>query len=196
VAIRSAGREPEVLPARRRFTVDEYYRMAEAGILRPDERLELLDGEIFTLSPIGYRHAFYVDFLADWLMAGTGMRAVVRVQNPVRLNTGAEPEPDLGLLRPPPRSRYRTAHPGPEDVLLLIEVSDTTLAYDLERKLPLNAAAGIPEAWILDLGGERLLVHRDPQPNGYREAVVIERDGAASPQSFPDLSLSLSELFG
>jgi len=194
-ATKQTSGSPEVLPARRRFTVDEYYRMAEAGILRPEERVELLNGEIFRMSPIGSRHAATVDIFTEWLVAGVGKRAVVRVQNPVRLDSGAEPEPDLALLRLP-RSRYRTAHPGPQDVLLLIEVSDTTLAFDRDVKLPLYAVAGIPEVWITDLGGERMLVHRDPRGSRYREVSVVGRDGAVSPQAFPNLSLALAELFG
>lgn len=187
-----AGSAP-ALPARRRFTVDEYYRMAEIGILRPDERVELLDGEVFTMAPIGSRHAGRLNFLAEWFFARLLGRAIVSVQNPVRLSSGAEPEPDLALLRPRP-DHYDRAHPGPDDVLLLIEVADSSLAYDRGRKLPQYAEAGIPEVWLVDLPGNRVFLYRDPSPAGYQTIATLGRGDVLSPAAFPDLRLPVAEL--
>jgi Uma2 family endonuclease len=180
---------------RRHFTVDEYYCMAKAGVLREDERVELLDGEIIEMSPIGGRHAGCVDDLGEWFILRLAGRARVRIQNPVRLSSGSEPEPDIALVRP--RSDgYRRGHPGPGDVLLIIEVADTTLDYDRDTKLPFYAAAGIPEVWIWDLPGERVLVHREPVDGQYRRTSVIERGGVLSPEAFPDLELLVDDFLG
>jgi Uma2 family endonuclease len=179
---------------RRHFTVDEYYCMAKAGVLREDERVELLDGEIIEMSPIGGRHAGCVDDLGEWFIVRLVGRARVRVQNPVRLSSGSEPEPDIALVRPRP-DRYRRGHPGPGDVLLIIEVADTTLDYDRDTKLPFYAAAGIPEVWIWDLNGERVLVYREPHEGQYRRASVIKR-GVLSPMAFPDPELLVDDFLG
>lgn len=179
---------------RRRFTADEYHRMAEAGILHEDDRIELIDGEIMEMAAIGGRHAACVNDLTELFVTRLAGRAIVSVQNPVRLSSHAEPEPDLLLLRPRP-DRYREALPDPGDVLLLIEVSDTTLPYDRQIKLPRYAAAGIPEVWIVDLAAGRVLVHRQPTDDLYREARVIDQ-GALSPVAFPDIALRLEEFLG
>lgn len=181
------------LPAPRRFTVDEYYRMAEAGILRPEERLELLDGEIFTMAAMGSPHAAGVTTLASWFILRVVGRALVRIQVPVRLNSGSEPEPDLAVVNPK-ADHYAGAHPGGSDVLLIIEVADTSLAYD-RRKLALYAAAGIPDVWIFDLRRSRALVHRDPVGARYRTIETVARGGTLSPLAFPDLFLPVSEIF-
>ena len=180
------------LPARRRFTVAEYYHMAKAGILLPDERIELLDGEIFTMAPMRSPHAACVSLLANWFILGVVGRALVRIQLPIRLDRGSEPEPDLAIVTMR-ADYYADAHPGPGDVLLIIEVSDTSLAYD-RRKLALYAAAGIPEVWIFDLRGKRALVHRDPQGSRYRWIEMIGRGGTVAPLAFPDLALPLDEI--
>lgn len=190
---RPAGGRAEALPARRRFTVEEYYRMAEAGILGPDERVELLNGEIYTMAAIGNRHARCVDFAGEWFIIRLAGRAIVRIQGPVRLSSGAEPEPDLALLRPR-ADRYGAARPGPDDILLLIEVADTSLAHDRDLKLPLYAAAGIREVWLVDLTSNQVLVHRDPSPTGYRSVSTVGRDGALTPAAFPDLGMQVAEL--
>jgi len=180
--------------SRRRFTVDEYHRMAEAGILHEDDRVELIEGEILEMAPIGGRHAACVNDSAKLFILRVGDRAVVSIQNPVRLTSGSEPEPDLMLLRPP-SDRYRERLPDAADVLLVIEVSDTTLPYDRGTKLPLYAAAGIPEVWIFDLERRRVLVHRHPDGDLYREALVIDT-GTITPLAFPDLTITMDEIFG
>jgi Uma2 family endonuclease len=152
----------------RRFTVEEYHRMAEAGILGEDDRVELVGGELVEMTPIGTRHLACVVALTHLLVEASGRRWFVSAQNPVRLSERDEPQPDLSLLgrRPNPGA---PAPPGPEDVLLVVEVSDTTLSYDRNVKLPLYAQAGIAEAWIVDLAGQKVEVHHGPGPRGYRD---------------------------
>jgi Uma2 family endonuclease len=179
-------------PRRRRFTVDEYHRMAKAGILHEDDRIELIEGELIEMAAIGSRHMACVIELNRRFVLGLVDRAVVSVQNPVRLSSHSEPEPDVVLLRPR-ADRYRDALPGPEDVLLLIEVSDTTLAYDRGIKLALYAAAGIPEVWIWDLKRRRVLVHRDPAGRSYRTVEIVER-GEIAPAAFPELLIPVTEI--
>lgn len=192
-----AGVSPSVPPSvpRRRFTVDEYYCMLKAGILHNEDRVELLDGEIIEMSPIGDRHFGCVlqsSTLFNTRLAG---RALVSVQSPVRLSSGSEPEPDISLLRPR-ADFYRTGKPGPDDVLLIVEVSDTSLPFDRDTKLLFYAAAGIPEVWIADLNRMCVLVYREPRDGVYQRVSVVERDGTLSPAAFPDLILRVSELMG
>ena len=194
-AAHSDGRATDSLPTRRRFTVDEYYRMAQAGILHEDDRVELLEGEIVQMAPIGSGHAGRVLRLATWFSARLAGRALVNVQNPVRLSSGSEPEPDIALLRPRP-DFYTTAHPRPEDVLLIVEVAETSLTYDRDVKVPLYAAAGIPEVWIVALAAERVLVYRSPHAGRYQHAVTVERGSTLAPAAFPDLALPVGELLG
>lgn len=154
-----------------RLTVEDYHRMGETGILGPDLRTELIDGEIIEMPPIGHPHAGTVNFLADRLRDRVHDRAIVAVQNPIGLDGRSEPLPDIALLRLRP-DYYRNGHPGPTDVLLVIEVADSSLRYDREFKLPRYARADIPEVWLVDLGGRQLSVHRSPGPNGYADASV------------------------
>lgn len=191
---RSEARIRGGLPERRRFTVDEYHRMSELGILPPDERTELLDGEIFRMAAIGSRHAVCVSWTGEWFLVRLLGRAVVRIQNPVRLNSGAEPEPDIAVVRLPQR-RFVRAHPTPPDVFLLIEVSDTSLPFDRRRKLPRYAETGIPEVWIIDLAAERVYVYREPAGHHYQRTETVAPGGTLKPIAFPDLSLSVEELF-
>lgn len=180
---------------RRKLTVDEYYRMAETGIFHEDERLELIDGEIAVMSPIGPLHMGCVATLAQWFGSRVGDRALVWVQNAVRLGRQAAPQPDVALLRPR-ADNYRTAIPGPADVLLIIEVADTSLAYDREVKLFMYALAGIAEVWIVDLRHHSILVFRDPSPEGYCDATEHGTGASISPLAFPDLAISHEEVFG
>lgn len=179
--------------ARYRFTVDNYYRMAKSGILRPDDRVELIDGEVVRMSPIGARHAFAVSKLTQMLIARLGERAFITSQSPLRISSYNEPEPDIMLLVPGDE-RYGNAHPGPADVLLLIEVSDTSLGYDRRVKLPLYGEAGIPEVWIIDLKGHRLFAYSQPQSGSYTLVRTVAYDQQIAPAAFPDLSLSLDDL--
>ena len=138
---------------RRRFTVDEYHRMGQVGILGEDDRVELLEGEIVEMAPIGSRHQATVDRLTRLFSGRMADAVLVRVQGPVRLAEDSEPQPDVTLLRLRD-DFYATAHPGPEDVILLVEVSDSSIEYDREVKLPHYARQVIPEVWIVDLDKE------------------------------------------
>jgi Uma2 family endonuclease len=156
-----------------RLSVAEYHRMGEVGILGPELRTELIDGEIIEMPPIGHPYAGTVKLLANRLKELVGADAIVAVQDPVWLDDHSEPIPDIALLRPR-ADWYRNGHPAPEEVLLLIEVADTSLTYDREVKLPRYARAGIPEVWIVDLGGRQVLIHRCPSGHCYGEVVAPE----------------------
>ena len=180
---------------RRRFTVDEYHRMGQVGILGEDDRVELLEGEIVEMAPIGSRHQATVDRLTRLFSGRVAEVALVRVQGPVRLAEDSEPQPDVTLLRLRD-DFYGTAHPQPEDVLLLVEVSDSSIEYDREVKLPHYARQGIPEVWIVDLDKEAIEVYRDPTVEGYRGVLQLARGQALSPQHFPLLDLAVDEVLG
>jgi Uma2 family endonuclease len=191
----------EVLPVeasiqqvtRWRFTVHDYHRMGEAGILHEDDRVELIEGEIVEMAAIGTRHFSCVNRLNRLLVMGVGEEAVVSVQNPVRLNEHTEPQPDLTVIRP---RDYRESLPEPEDVLLLIEVSDTTLAYDRGIKLPLYARAGIREVWIVNLSTETIECYTEPSADGYRRVEQLRRGQTLTPTALPGLAPSVGELLG
>jgi Uma2 family endonuclease len=182
-------------PTRRRFTVHDYHRMAEAGVLGEDDRVELIDGEIIQMSPIGSPHAGTVNRCSKRLEQRFGDAAVVQVQNPIRLDEHNEPEPDLALLKPRP-DFYTTAHPTPPDVFLVVEVADTSLEYDRRRKLPLYARHGIPEVWLVDLNADTILVARDPTPSGYRTSRTVGHGDRIAPLAFPERELAGVELLG
>lgn len=166
--------------ARRPFTVFEYDRMIEAGILQESDRVELIDGEILQMSPIGSRHAACVNRLNTLLIRHTGDTAIVSIQNPVRLNDYSEPEPHIAVLKPRD-DFYVAAHPGVEDVLLVIEVAETSLEYDREVKIPRYAQAGIPEVWLLDLQHQLVIVHTQPTHATYQNIQIVR--GAESIRS-------------
>ncbi len=179
----------------RRFTVEEYHRMGEVGILGQDDRVELLGGELVEMTPIGSRHLACVVALNHLLVEASGGRYFVSVQNPVRLGERDEPQPDLSLLkaRPDPEAE---APPGPEEVVLVVEVSDTTLSYDINVKLPLYAQSGVPEAWIVDLAGRRVEIHSDPGPVGYRLRRSFAPGERISSRVMERLSIRVDEVLG
>jgi Uma2 family endonuclease len=181
--------------ARRAFTVGEYHRMADAGILTEDDRVELIDGEIVRMSPIKSRHASCVDRLTALFTRRLRDRAIVRVQNPIVLGRLSEPQPDVVILRPRV-DYYATRHPGPADVLLLIEVGDATRAYDREVKLPLYARAGIAEVWLVDLVDDVLTAHTGPALESYRERVDHARGSRLAPAAFPRVALRVNDILG
>lgn len=182
-----------VTTLRRRFTVDEYYRMGAAGILKPEDRVELIEGEIVQMSPIGSRHAGMVAFMTRLFVHAVGDRAIVQVQNPVRIGDHSEPEPDLMLLKP--RSDfYTSAHPRPSDVFLLIEVADTSAESDREVKVPLYARAGIGEFWLVSLDQKQIEVYRDPQGDAYASTRIHSLGSSVSPQAFQDIRVSIDDL--
>jgi Uma2 family endonuclease len=185
------GAAPATAP--HRFTVAEYYRIASAGVLGEDDRVELIDGQILDMSPISPGHAYAVDCCNRAFSAGVGGAAVVRVQNPLALGDYDEPEPDVALVNPP-GSRYAAAHPGAADVLLLVEVAESSLAYDQSTKAALYAAAGIREMWVVNLPAGVLEVYRVPGPLGYQDRRTHRRDERVVPQAFPDLEIAVADL--
>ena len=181
--------------ARRRFTTAEYHRMAEAGVLTEDDRVELLDGEIVAMSPIGSRHSGTVNRLNMLFAQRLGSRAIVSVQNPIVLDDYSEPQPDLAILAA--RADYYVgAHPRPADVLLAIEVMETSGSYDRALKLPLYARRRLREVWLVDLAGGAVDVHRRPSPSGYRERQRLALGDRIAPLAFPRMKLQVGELLG
>ena len=181
-------------PQRRKLSADQFEQMGRTGILGPEARVELIEGEMIEMAPIGSRHAAAVAFLSMHFTRAVAGAALVWSQNPLRLADDSEPQPDLMLLRPT-ADRYRSAHPRPADVLLLVEVADTTLGFDRDTKLPLYARHSVPEVWILDLAAERLEIYREPGAVGYRRK--LERSGTESiaPAALPAASLQVATVF-
>jgi len=180
---------------RRRFSVDEYHRMAATGILHEDDRVELIEGEIVEMTPIGRRHMAAVDYLNRRVTQGCGDRAIVRIQGAVRLSPQSEPQPDLLLLKPR-TDFYRNADAGPDDVLLLVEVAETSLDYDRTVKARLYGRAGIAEYWLVDLDGGQIEIHRTPSPDGYRDLQRRPRGEPIAPGSFPDITVTVADIVG
>ncbi len=181
--------------ARHLFTVDEYHRMAEVGLLREDDRLELIDGEIVVMSPIGRRHASRVDRVSNLFARRLGEAVIVRTQNPIVLHDKAEPEPDIALLRPRP-DFYDARTPTASDVLLVIEVADSSLDYDRRVKSALYARNGIVEYWLANLVEHHVIVFRDPTPDGYRDVQIALPGEELCPLAFPDLALAVEDILG
>lgn len=178
------------LMQRHRVTVEQYHRMAEAGVLAPDARVELIEGEIVDMAPMKSRHASVVGRLNAILGRAVGLQAMVWCQLPLRLSRDSEPEPDLMLLKP--RSDfYSGAHPAAADVLLLIEVSDTTLAYDRGIKLPLYARHGVAEVWIVDLENNLVRFFRSPAGESYTDITATETPGPTPILALPGVTLDL-----
>src|SRR5580658_1365556 len=159
-------------PAKHRFSVKDYYRMAETGVLRPDARVELLDGEIIDMSPIGPFHGGVVARLTQLFILLSKGRWLLWPQNALRLNDHSEPQPDVILLKPS-TDDYTNNNPQPEDVFLLVEVSDSSLAIDVEKKLPLYGRAGVAEVWIVNLEEEVVEIYREPHFNGYASKTIL-----------------------
>ena len=181
-------------PARRRFDVDDYYRMAEAGILSPEDRVELIEGEIVDMAPIGSAHGGTTDRLTSLVARARRRRRRCSSASRARCASTAhnEPQPDLMLLRPR-ADFYRTSHPTAADVLLLVEVADSSLAYDRGPKLALYARHGVPEVWIVDLVGRAVEMCRGPGPEGYAERRRVT-EGMATPTLVPGLDIDVAAL--
>ena len=180
-------------PTRRRFTVAEYYTMADVGILDENDRIELLDGDLIVMPPIGDWHAASVDRFTNLLPPRLQGRAIVRVQNPTRLNDNSEPQPDIMLLRWRD-DFYQGGHPGPADVLLLIEVSDTSVDYDRSAKLSEYARAGIPEVWIATRQDSRIEAYTEPTEGEYSTVRYAFPGESIAPQAFPEVVLEVDRL--
>ena len=187
--------EAPLLLTRHKLTVDDYHRMAEVGILGEDDRVELIDGELIDMAPAGSGHGSSVMRFTQALVLASVGRALVSVQNSVRLDQVSEPQPDFAILRPR-ADFYATALPGPADVLLLIEVADSSLQFDRTVKLPLYARAGIPEVWIVDLQHGVLTAHRVPVSEGYQEVTTHGRGDRLALALAPEITLSMDQIFG
>jgi Uma2 family endonuclease len=166
------------------LTVDDYHAMAEAGILGPDDRVELIDGQIIEKMTIGPRHIRIVNLLTEAAVMRASSVVEVSIQNPVRLSRYTEPEPDVVLLR---KDRDLTRVPHAEDVLLLVEVAEQSLRLDKRVKLPRYAAAGIPEVWIVNVPDARLECYRDPSPSGYATAIQLDANDHVEAKRVPEL---------
>ncbi len=180
----------EELLTRHKLTVHDYHRMGEAGIFHEDDRVELIDGEIIDMAPIGSDHAGFINRLTRRFVMRLGDRAVLGVQNPVRLGDYSEPQPDFSVLKPR-ADDYISSIPVAADVLLLIEVANSSLGYDRKIKLPLYARHGIPEVWILNVPQRLIEAHRAPGPDGYATVSIHGTDSAPAPVMLPDLPFEL-----
>lgn len=183
----------ETYPRPHHFTVAEYHQMIAAGVFDEDERMELIDGEIINMSPMNSLHAGYVGRLINLFAARFAGQSFLTSQTPVNLLVDSEPEPDIALLKPRSDS-YTQAHPTPDDVLLLVEVSDSTIEFDLKIKHAAYARAGIRELWILNLPERRLEVFRDPGEHGYREHRLLWADDSIAPLAFPEIAVKVSDI--
>jgi Uma2 family endonuclease len=183
------------LLTRYKFTVEEFDRMGEAGIFTKHDRVELIEGEIVEMSPINDPHIFVVNLL-NYLLNQPLLqgRAFVQVQSPIRLPPHSEPQPDI-VVYSWREDLYRTSPPTKADILFVIEVADTTLAYDRQVKLPLYAAHEIPETWIVNIKGRAVIAGTDPTTDGYGQIRTVEGHQSLSPQAFPDFSVVADELF-
>ena len=178
---------------KRLFTVDEYHEMGRTGILGEGDRVELIDGEIVQMSSIGRRHAACVNRLTHMFVSRLGLSAVVSIRNPVHLGQHSEPEPDVALLRP--RSDfYASGHPGRTDILLIVEVAETSVDFDREVKIPRYAKAGIPEVWLVDLSADAIETHRSPTAGAYEQVQTVSGTERLVPLAFPHLDLSANEV--
>ncbi|MBN8440004.1 MAG: Uma2 family endonuclease [Candidatus Accumulibacter sp.] len=174
-----------------RWSVEEYHRMARSGVLDETDRIELIDGELIDMAPRGCKHAFLVDRLAELLGGGPRASYMVRVQNPIQLGDNSEPQPDISLVT---RNNYLDRLPGPPDILLIVEVSDSTLKYDREVKLRCYARHGIPEVWLLDANTGEMTVHREPAGNNYGLIRTPAAVDAIAPLLVPGVFVTPTEL--
>lgn len=169
--------------------------MIESGILTDRDRVELIKGEIIEMSPVGRRHAACVDRLTELFVLRLTSKAIVRTQNPIRLSDDSEPQPDLALLRRR-NDFYETGHPKPEDIFLVIEVSDTTADFDREIKIPTYAEEGIAEAWLVDLNAQAIEIYQQPTASGYQNKQQLNRGQTITVPGFPNVQFSVEQLLG
>ena len=183
------------MAVRHLFTVDEWHWMGDAGLFGEDARMELLDGEVIEMAPIGSPHAGGVNRLNQMLATEVGDRALIAVQNPVVLDDRSEPQPDIAVLHPRPDS-YARSHPTPPEILLLVEVSDTNLGFDRDLKATAYARAAVREYWIVDLTSDQVVVMREPTPAGYQDIRSLGRGQELSIEALPDAILEVAQVLG
>ena len=187
------AKAPQSTRETRKFTVDEYFRLVEAGVLKPEEKVELMEGEILLMAPTGHRHVAGVTRYARVLINLAANRFSVLIQSTLPLNERSAPEPDLALLKFRDDD-YAAGYAGPEDVLLIIEVADSSLNYDREVKAHIYGRAGIPETWVLNLPGDCIERFLGPGPDGYSQHTVLRRGDKVTPAALPDVELAVEEL--
>lgn len=185
----------DTLLATHRFTTTDWYKMAVAGLFALEEKTELIEGTVIDMPPIGTEHCGCVDWLASYFFAHLANRAIVRTQNPLRLSDFSEPQPDLLILKPR-TDFYRHAHPQANDVLLLIEVADTSIRYDRQIKMPLYARHGIIEMWLVNLAEGCVEVYREPHQGEYKYQQIIRRNAMIQPLLNSEIKISVSEILG
>ena len=181
--------------AKHHFTANDFERMGEAGIFNRDARLELIEGDVIDMPPIRSHHAACVNILSRLLDRAVGDEVLVSIQDPIRINDFSEPQPEVALLRLRD-DFYKDAHPTPADVLLVVEVADTTVEYDRQIKAPLYAKAGIAEYWLVNLPDEQIEIYAEPENGEYKHVRHARRPGAAESRSMAKLSLSVSDVLG
>lgn len=181
--------------AKRRFNIFQYHQMNKAGILLEDDRVELINGEIIEMSPIGRKHTACVNRLNSLFSELLGKRVIVAVQNPIILNNLSEPQPDIALLKPR-ADFYEAGHPQPQDILLLIEVADSSLEYDRDVKIPLYANSGILEVWLVDILEQTITVYRQPRENGYSEIKTFQRGEILDILAFTEMKITVDSILG
>jgi len=178
-----------------RLNVSQYHQMSEAGIFSENDKVELINGEIIEMSPIGRRHTACVNRLNSVFSQLLGKKVIVAVQNPIILNNLSEPEPDIALLQPR-ADFYESGHPQPQDIFLLIEVADSSLEYDRDVKIPLYASSGITEVWLVDIYEQVIIVYRYPSENGYSDIQKLSRGEKISIQAFSEINLVVDDILG
>lgn len=180
---------------RRKFTVEQFHKMVESGILNEDDRVELIRGEIIEMAAIGSKYAACRRRVNYFLHQKLGNKVIISIQNSVLLNKFSELQPDLALLKPR-EDFYSSAHPQPKDIFLVIEVADSTIKYDREVKIPLYAEEGVVEVWLVDINEECVEVYREPLNGKYQKVEKFGRGESLIIQAFDDVSISLDEILG
>lgn len=177
----------------RQISVKDYHHMTKSGILRPDERVELLEGQIIKMAAKGTAHRAAVSRINHLLENRLGDRVLICLQDPIRLNDYSEPEPDIAVVRPDPLY-YEDHHPTPAEIFLLIEVADTSLKFDCEVKAPAYSCSGITEYWVLDVSDRKLHVYRSPSANSYQSETILSEALTIAPLAFPECIVTIKEL--
>jgi Uma2 family endonuclease len=178
---------------KRFFNIDEFHKMLSVGIFSEDDRLELIEGEIIEMTPISSRHAYYVDKITRIFFQKLSDKVGIRIQNPIKLGKYSEPQPDIALVKLP-LEKYQFQHPEPEDIYLVIEVSDTSYDYDKNIKIPLYGKYGIKESWLIDINKNRIEVFRNPFKEGYKSCNIFCAKEELSPLHFPEIKIFVNEI--
>ncbi|HXG86152.1 MAG TPA: Uma2 family endonuclease [Pyrinomonadaceae bacterium] len=179
----------------RKFTIDEYHNFIETGVFKPEERIELWEGEFVEMSPIGMRHVSCLNYLIEFLRDALGKTVIISPQNPIVLNDFSEPQSDIAILKRR-EDFYRNENATAADVLIVMEIADTTLKYDRDTKFPRYAASGIEEAWLIDLENDRVEIHGDPTEFGYSLVKILHRGQSAESTVLPEIKITIDKILG